>query len=181
MSRIGKKPIELVSRVQVTVEGNRVAMKGPKGDLSLALPAGISVRQEGQRILVECAAGIKNGGALHGVTRTLLANMAHGITTGYEKILQVIGVGYKIKVEGQKLTLQLGFSHPVVYDIPRGIKITPGKENTLAVSGADKQLVGEVAAEIRSFYPPEPYKGKGIRYKDEWVRRKAGKAVATTT
>ncbi|MCX6358033.1 MAG: 50S ribosomal protein L6, partial [Candidatus Aureabacteria bacterium] len=130
---------------------------------------------------VEVVEGIKNGSAMHGVIRSLIANMVHGISEGYAKTLQIVGVGYKAKVEGPRLELQLGFSHPVVYAIPKEIKITPGKENTLMISGCDKQLVGQVAAEIRHFYPPEPYKGKGIRYTDEHVRRKAGKAVATTT
>jgi len=180
MSRVGKKPIDVAAGVQATSDAHRITVKGSRGELSLKLPPGISVKQEGQQLVVECAPGTKNGGALHGVTRTLIANMVKGVSEGYEKTLQIVGVGYKAKVEGQKLVIQLGFSHPINYDIPTTIKISTGKENTLTVSGCDKQLVGKVAAEIRGFYPPEPYKGKGIRYKDEWVRRKAGKAVATT-
>jgi len=180
MSRVGKKAVDVVAGVQAKGEAGRLTVKGPRGELSLKLPPGISVKQEGQQLLVECAPGTKNGGALHGVTRTLIANMVRGVSEGYEKALQIVGVGYKAKVEGQKLVIQLGFSHPINYDIPPTITISIGKENTLTISGCDKQLVGKVAAEIRGFYPPEPYKGKGIRYKDEWVRRKAGKAVATT-
>lgn len=181
MSRVGKKPVDLAPGVQVAVRGRSVAVKGPLGELELNLAEGISAACEGTQVRVACAPGAKNGSALHGVTRTLIANMVHGVAKGYEKTLQIIGVGYKAKIDGQHLILQLGFSHPIDYTIPKGIKIVPGKENTLAISGCDKQLVGQVSAEIRSFYPPEPYKGKGIRYKDEWVRRKAGKAVATTT
>jgi large subunit ribosomal protein L6 len=180
MSRVGKKAIDVAAGVQATSEAHRITVKGSRGELSLKLPLGISVKREGQQLMVECAPGTKNGGALHGVTRTLIANMVKGVSEGYEKTLQIVGVGYKAKIEGQKLVIQLGFSHPINYDIPSTIKISTGKENTLTVSGCDKQLVGKVAAEIRSFYPPEPYKGKGIRYKDERVRRKAGKAVATT-
>ncbi|MCX6354599.1 MAG: 50S ribosomal protein L6 [Candidatus Aureabacteria bacterium] len=180
MSRVGKKPVELVEGVQAKIEGRRVIVKGPKGELSLNMHENISAALEGQKILVGCAADTKGCSALQGVTRTLIANMVQGVTQGYEKVLQIVGVGYKAKVEGQSLVLQLGFSHPISYPIPPGIKIVPGKENTLTVSGCDKQVVGLVSAEIRGFYPPEPYKGKGIRYKDEWVRRKAGKAVATT-
>lgn len=181
MSRIGKKPIEITAGVQVKIEGRRITVHGPRGELAHSLPEGISAAQEGQTIMVSCAQGAKSGSALHGVSRTLIANMVQGVSMGYEKTLQIVGVGYKAKVEGQSLVLQLGFSHPVAYAIPGGIKITPGKENTLTITGCDKQLVGQVAAHIRGYYPPEPYKGKGIRYKDEWVRRKAGKAVATTT
>jgi large subunit ribosomal protein L6 len=179
MSRVGKKPVELVAGVQATIEARRFTVKGAKGELGMALPGGISVKQEGQQLLVECAPGIKNGGAMHGVTRTLIANMVKGVTEGYERSLQIVGVGYKAKVEGQSLVVQLGFSHPIDYPIPSGIKIAVGKDNTLVITGCDKQLVGKVSAEIRGFYPPEPYKGKGIRYKDERVKRKAGKAVAT--
>jgi large subunit ribosomal protein L6 len=180
MSRVGKKPIDMAAGVTAAGEAGRLTVKGPRGELSLRLPHGISVKQEGQRLLVECAPGTKNGGALHGVTRTLIANMVRGVSGGYEKALQIVGVGYKAKIEGQKLVIQLGFSHPINYAIPPTITISIGKENTITISGCDKQLVGKVAAEIRGFYPPEPYKGKGIRYKEEWVKRKAGKAVATT-
>lgn len=181
MSRVGKKPVDLAPGVQAAVKGRSVTVKGPKGELTLDMAAGISASCEGGRVQVSCAPGTQSGSALHGVTRTLIANMVHGVSKGYEKTLQIIGVGYKARIEGQHLILQLGFSHPIDYAIPKGIAIVPGKENTLTVSGCDKQLVGQVSAEIRGFYPPEPYKGKGIRYKDEWVRRKAGKAVATTS
>ena len=181
MSRVGKKPVELMTGVQAAIEASCIKIKGAKGELSMTLPGGISVKQEGQQLVVECAPETKNGGALHGVTRTLIANMVRGVSEGYEKTLQIIGVGYKAKVEGQNLVIQLGFSHPINYAIPTTIKITLGKENTLAIFGCDNHLVGKVSAEIRGFYPPEPYKGKGIRYKDERVKRKAGKAVATSS
>ncbi|MEI6633562.1 MAG: 50S ribosomal protein L6 [Chlamydiota bacterium] len=181
MSRVGKKPVDLTPGVQVTIQGRSVAVKGPLGELKLNMALGISAAQKGTQVLVACAPGAKNGSALHGVTRTLIANMVHGVSKGYEKTLQIIGVGYKAKIEGRHIIFLLGFSHPIDYEIPNGITIVPGKENTLTVSGCDKQLVGQVSAEIRSFYPPEPYKGKGIRYRDEWVRRKAGKAVASTS
>lgn len=181
MSRVGKKPVDLAAGVQAAIEADCLKIKGPKGELGMTLPDGISVRQEGQQLVVACAPETKNGGALHGVTRTLIANMVKGVAEGYEKTLQIIGVGYKAKVEGQNLVIQLGFSHPINYPIPPTIKITLGKENTLTVFGCDKHLVGKVSAEIRGFYPPEPYKGKGIRYRDEHVKRKAGKAVATTS
>jgi large subunit ribosomal protein L6 len=179
MSRVGKKPVEMAAGVQAAIEAHRFTVKGAKGELSMALPGGISVKQEGQQLLVECAPETKNGGAMHGVMRTLIANMVKGVSEGYEKTLQIVGVGYKAKVEGQNLVMQLGFSHPINYAIPPAVKIIVGKDNTLAVSSCDKQLVGKVSAEIRGFYPPEPYRGKGIRYKDERVKRKAGKAVAT--
>jgi len=181
MSRVGKKPVELAAGVEAKLEGRRVLVKGPLGELGIELPGSISIKIEDRKIFVVPGAGKKQGSALQGVTRSLVANMIHGVTKGYEKTLQIIGVGYKAKIEGQSLGLQLGFSHPVSYPIPAGIKITQGKDNTLTVSGCDKQLVGRVSAEIRDFYRPEPYKGKGIRYKDERVKRKAGKAVATAS
>lgn len=181
MSRVGKKPVDLPPKVQVAVRGQSVTVKGPEGELVLNLPEGISAAVEGTQVKVACAPGAKNGSALHGVSRTLIANMVRGVSKPYEETLQIVGVGYKAKIEGRHLILQLGFSHPIDYEFPKTITIVLGKENTLTVSGCDKQEVGQVSAEIRGFYPPEPYKGKGIRYKDEWVRRKAGKAVATTS
>ncbi|MEJ2745394.1 MAG: 50S ribosomal protein L6, partial [bacterium] len=165
MSRVGKKPVDLAAGVQATIETRRFMVKGAKGELSMAIPGGISVKQEGQQLMVECAPGTKNGKALHGVTRTLIANMVKGVSEGYEKALQIVGVGYKAKVEGQSLVIQLGFSHSINYEIPPDIKISVGKDNSLVVSGCDKHLVGKVSSEIRGFYPPEPYKGKGIRYR----------------
>ncbi len=179
MSRVGKNPIEVPSGVQIKVEGRCLKAKGPKGELSLEIPESISVKPEGQKIIVDRATDTKKIKSLHGAIRSLAANMVEGVSKGFEKSLQVIGVGYRANVKGQVLVLSIGFSHPVNYEIPQGIKITVGKDNVLTVSGCDKQLVGEVAAEIRAYYPPEPYKGKGIRYKDEWVHRKAGKAVVS--
>lgn len=179
MSRVGQKPIEVPEGVQVTIGKGVLSVKGPKGELSLSIPASISVVDEGQRLAVSRASDSKGDRALHGTIRSLIANMVTGVSNGFEKVLQIIGVGYRAKVEGKGLVMQLGFSHPVEYPIPEGINLTTAKDNSITVTGCDKQLVGQVAAEIRGFYPPEPYKGKGIRYKGEWVRRKAGKAMAT--
>ena len=173
-------PVEVPSGLQVKIKNRSLTVKGPKGELSLKIPESISVIQEGQLIVIKRSSDAKKDKSLHGVTRSLIANMVEGVAKGFEKKLQIVGVGYRCRVKGQQLILQLGFSHEVNYDVPPGIMIAVGKDNTITVSGCDKQLVGEVAAEIRSYYRPEPYKGKGIRYKDEWVRRKAGKAVVST-
>ena len=157
-----------------------MTVKGAKGELNLDIPGNIAVAQEGQRIIVKRPSDNKRNRSLHGVTRSLIANMVKGVTNGFEKKLQIVGVGYRCRVEGEQLVLQLGFSHEIKYRIPKGIKVALGKGNTVTISGCDKQLVGEVAAEIRSYYRPEPYKGKGVRYEGEWVRHKAGKAVAST-
>jgi large subunit ribosomal protein L6 len=180
MSRIGKMPIELPTGVQVKIQNRSLTVKGAKGELNLDIPGNIAVGQEGQRIIVKRPSDNKRDRSLHGVTRSLIANMVKGVTNGFEKRLQIIGVGYRCRVEGERLVLQLGFSHEIKYRIPEGIKVALGKGNTVTISGCDKQLVGEVAAEIRSYYRPEPYKGKGVRYEGEWVRHKAGKAVAST-
>ena len=180
MSRIGKMPIELPTGVQVKIQNRSLTVKGAKGELNLDIPGNIAVAQEGQRIIVKRPSDNKRNRSLHGVTRSLIANMVKGVTNGFEKKLQIVGVGYRCRVEGERLVLQLGFSHEIKYRIPEGIKVALGKGNTVTISGCDKQLVGEVAAEIRSYYRPEPYKGKGVRYEGEWVRHKAGKAVAST-
>jgi large subunit ribosomal protein L6 len=145
----------------------------------MTLAGGITVAQEGRILSVKRPSDSNDDKALHGLTRSLVRNMVQGVTRGFKKTLQIVGVGYRARVEGKDLVLQLGLSHPVTYPIPAGITIKVGKDNVIDIEGNDKQLVGQVAADIRAFYPPEPYKGKGVRYKDEWVRRKAGKAAAT--
>lgn len=177
MSRIGNKPISLPAGVTVSVEGQRVAVKGPKGELSREFPPVVQVAVCDGRVQVVCKRSDKKARAIFGTTRSLLANMVHGVHQGYAKELEVHGVGFRAAVQGRKLVLTLGFSHPIEFTVPEGIavKVT---ENLITVSGCDKQLVGEVCARLRSYYPPEPYKGKGIRLKGEYVRRKVGKTVA---
>jgi large subunit ribosomal protein L6 len=177
MSRIGRKPIPVPKAVTVTVEdGNHITVKGPKATLSRALPADMRILQGDGEIVVERPSESKQHKALHGLTRSLLANMVIGVSDGFSKVLEINGVGYRAQKTGRDLTLSLGFSHPVVVTPPDGIELATGERNTVIVSGADKQLVGEVAANIRSLRPPEPYKGKGVKYIDERIRRKAGKA-----
>lgn len=177
MSRIGRQPVILPAGVSVSVSGRTVHAKGPKGELSWTCPEGIQpVLNEG-RLEVRCERKDKAGRALHGTSRSLLANMVRGVAEGYSKTLEIHGVGFRAALQGKKLVLNLGFSHPIEYVVPEGVTLKLA-ENTLVVSGPDKQQVGQVAARIRAFYPPEPYKGKGIRLKGEYVRRKVGKTVA---
>ena len=179
MSRIGKKPVELAKDVKVDVADGRVTVTGPKGELTLRVPATVSLKVEGATLTVERVGGDdKQSRADHGTVRALINNMVKGVSQGYVRELEIQGVGYRASVEGKTLTMLVGYSHPVVYDVPEGVKVTVADSTQLKVEGIDKQLVGQVAARIRAFCPPEPYKGKGIRYKDEHVRRKAGKTVA---
>jgi large subunit ribosomal protein L6 len=180
MSRIGKKPVELAKDVKVDVSDGLVTVKGPKGELSLRVPATVSLKQEGSLLTVERVGGgeDKQARADHGTIRALINNMVKGVSQGYVRELEIQGVGYRASMEGKTLTMLVGYSHPVVYDVPEGVKVSVADSTQLKVEGIDKQLVGQVAARIRAFCPPEPYKGKGIRYKDEHVRRKAGKTVA---
>ena len=177
MSRVGQKPIEIPSGVTVTISGQDVRVKGPKGELALVMPHEISAIVEGAKVNVKLEKDSESGN-LHGMTRTLVANMIEGVTKGYGKELEIQGVGFKAALQGQKLQMWLGFPKPVEYQIPEGIKIVVTENTAIAVSGADKQKVGDVSARIRSYFPAEPYKGKGIRYKGEYVRRKVGKTVA---
>lgn len=180
MSRIGKKPISVPSGVTITVgENNYVTVKGPKGTLSQQLPPEIAINQDNGTVNVVRPSDEKQHKALHGLTRSLLNNMVVGVSTGFQKVLEINGVGYRATKTGRNLTMALGFSHPVIVEAPEGIDLNTGERNTVIVSGADKQLVGEVAANIRGLRPPEPYKGKGIKYSDEVIRRKAGKAGKT--
>jgi large subunit ribosomal protein L6 len=176
MSRIGKLPIALPKGVSVAIDGNTVKVKGPKGELTRAFAQGISVGQDGETLHVKRASDEVNHKALHGLSRTLLANMVEGVTKGYQKTLEISGVGYKAEVKPFGLQLALGFSHPIQYKAPAGVKLSAPQPTTIVIDGADKEKVGQVAAELRNLRPPEPYKGKGIKYQGEVIRRKAGKA-----
>ena len=178
MSRIGKLPVSIPNGVTVAVDGNTVKVKGPRGELSHRLPAGISVEQTDAALNVQRASDETNHKALHGLTRSLINNMMDGVTKGYRKQLEITGVGYKAEQRPYGLQLALGFSHQIEYKAPAGIKLTAPQPTQIVIDGADKALVGQVAAELRGLRPPEPYKGKGIRYSDEIVRRKAGKTGA---
>ena len=175
MSRIGKKAIAIPAGVKVAVSGNTVTVEG-KAKLSLDLPPHVAVEVADNQVVVKQASEAREAGAMHGLARSLINNMVIGVTAGFKKELQIVGVGYKAALQGSKLNLSLGYSHPIVYQIPEGIKVTLN-ENKILVEGADKQLVGQTAAEIRRFRSPEPYKGKGIRYVDERIVLKEGKSV----
>lgn len=177
VSRVGRKPIEIPAGVTVTVNGSMLSAKGPLGELSLQIPDGITCQREGNQLIFHRSSDDKQLRALHGTTRALAANMITGVSKGFEKQLELHGVGYKAELRGKNLVLSLGFSHPVVVIPPDGVQITVTSPTQIAVKGIDRQLVGEVAAVIRRIRPPEPYKGKGIRYAGEYVRRKAGKAA----
>ena len=178
MSRIGRKPIPLASGVKVSVADGGVAVEGPKGKLSVPLPGGIAARVDDGRVLVERSEDTPRERALHGLVRSLIANAVFGVKDGFTKELEIQGIGYKAAVEGKDVVLSLGFSHPVRFSMPEGVQITVDKQVRLIVKGADKQAVGQVAADLRSLRPPDVYKGKGIRYAGEYVRKKVGKAGA---
>jgi len=175
MSRTGKKPIAAVSGVTVTVADRKVTAKGPKGELSLTLMDIVNVKQENGAIFVEPANDSKEARAAWGTTRALINNMVLGVNKGFEKKLQIQGVGYRAAMQGKDLKLSLGFSHEVLFETPAGVTIAAPTQTEVTVTGADKQLVGQVAANIRSWRPPEPYKGKGVRYVGEYIARKEGK------
>ena len=176
MSRIGKMPIAVPAGVTVDIaENNKVTVKGPKGTLERVLPAEMEIKKEGDEIIVNRPTDLKKMKSLHGLTRTLINNMVVGVTEGYEKKLEVNGVGYRAVKKGKLLTLSLGYSHPVEMEDPEGIEVVVEDANTLVVKGIDKEKVGQYAAEIREKRAPEPYKGKGIKYADEVIRRKVGK------
>jgi large subunit ribosomal protein L6 len=178
MSRIGKLPVEIPNGVTVEVKpGNNVVVKGPKGTLEFTFNPKLTIKVEGNKVVVERPTDEKQMRALHGTTRALINNMVIGVSKGFEKVLEVKGLGYRAFVKGNTLELHLGFSHPVLYSIPEGISIEVDRENNIFIRGIDKQKVGQVAAEIRYFRPPEPYKGKGIRYRGEKVLMKAGKSA----
>ena len=176
MSRIGRMPIAIPAGVTVTIaENNHVTVKGPKGTLERTLPAELTIRQEGEEIVVTRPNDLKRNKSLHGLTRTLIHNMIVGVTAGYEKVLEVNGVGYRAAKQGNKLVLSLGYSHPVEMVDPEGITSVLDGQNIIKVQGIDKERVGQYAAEIRDKRRPEPYKGKGIKYATETIRRKVGK------
>jgi large subunit ribosomal protein L6 len=176
MSRIGKRPVDVPGNVQVTVDGNTVKVKGPRGELTRTFSGELTIAQSGSTITVERPSDEPRHKALHGLTRTLLANMVEGVTKGYTRQLEISGVGYKAEVRPFGLQMSLGFSHPVQVRAPAGIKLTAPQPTIVIVEGADKEVVGRVASEIRKIRPPEPYKGKGVKYQGEIIRRKAGKA-----
>jgi large subunit ribosomal protein L6 len=176
MSRIGKLAIPVPSGVTVTIDGNNVKVKGPRGELSRTIPADMTLAQNDGQLTVTRPSDEQRHRALHGLTRSLVANMVEGVTKGFQKQLDIVGVGYKAEARPYGLQLALGFSHPIEYRAPEGIKLTAPTPTSILIDGANKEVVGQVAAEIRSFRPPEPYKGKGIKYQGEQIRRKAGKA-----
>jgi large subunit ribosomal protein L6 len=178
MSRIGRKPITIPSNVKVAVSGSQISVEGPKGKLSFQAHSRMKVSLQEKMLVVERPTNIRTDRALHGLTRSLIQNMVHGVAEGYTKALEIEGVGYRAQVSGKKLVLSLGFSHPIEYVIPEGIEIKTPKPTQITVSGSDRQKVGQVAADIRRFHEPEPYKGKGIRYVGEQIRRKQGKTMA---
>jgi large subunit ribosomal protein L6 len=178
MSRIGNKPIDIPDKVKVNVTGDgQVNVEGPKGKLQWTLPRQIKARTENNRVSLQRSSDVRSAKALHGLSRSLIANMVAGVSAGYAKELEIQGVGFRAAVQGKNLNLSLGFSHPILFPIPDGIKITVAENTKVRIEGVDKRLVGQVAADIRGFYPPEPYKGKGIRYAGEQIRRKEGKTV----
>jgi large subunit ribosomal protein L6 len=177
MSRIGLKPISVPNEVQVDVQGHQVTVKGPKGELSRAFDPAMEIELEDNVLQVQRPTDHRTHRALHGLTRALLANMVTGVSDGYTKTLSIVGTGYRAEMQGQKLLLHLGYSHPVEFDPPETIAFSISRDGrTVIVEGIDKEMVGEIAARIRRQRPPEPYKGKGVRYQDEHVRRKPGKA-----
>ena len=176
MSRIGKRPITIPGKVSVTIDGSHIAVKGPKGELSRVLPAAVTVEQEGETLLVKRRDESRSSRQLHGLSRTLVANMVEGVSQGFQQRLEIQGVGYRAQVQGRNLILIVGYSHPVQIEPPDGVQLAVETNTNVIVSGFNKELVGNTAAKIRAVRPPEPYKGKGIRYAGEAVRRKAGKA-----
>ena len=176
MSRIGLKPITIPAGVDVNVNGATVTVKGPNGTLSMDAHPNMTVSVEGREIIVSRPNDAKENRSLHGLTRTLIHNMVVGVTEGFKKNLEVNGVGYRVQMQGNKLVMNLGFSHQVTMEAPEGIKVECPSANAIVISGADKQMVGQFAAQVREKRPPEPYKGKGIKYAEEHIRRKEGKA-----
>ena len=178
MSRIGKQEISLPEKVEIKIDdSSALSVEGPKGKLQWALPRGLSLEQEDGAVRIGCESKDRKLRAMHGTARSLIANMVEGVSNGFVRELEVQGVGFRAAVKGQDLDLSLGFSHPVLHPIPEGLTVTVEENTKIKVEGIDKQLVGQFAADVRSYYPPEPYKGKGVRYKDEYVRRKQGKSV----
>ncbi len=175
MSRVAKNPVSIPSGVTVTINGQEITVKGSKGELKRVVHDAVEVKQEENVLTFAAREGVANGNAFAGTMRSLVNNMVLGVSDGFEKKLQLVGVGYRAQAQGKTLNLTLGFSHPVNYEVPEGITIETPSNTDVVVKGADKQLVGQVAANIRAYRPPEPYKGKGVRYADEHIRRKEAK------
>jgi large subunit ribosomal protein L6 len=175
MSRVGKNPIAIPKGVEVSLSATQVSVKGPLGTLAQDLSTAIRVKKDGDRLLVEQASDSIQSNAMSGTTRALLANMVTGVTKGFERRLTLVGVGYRAQAQGDKLNLSLGFSHPVVHSMPKGVKVETPSQTEIVIKGTDKQQVGQVAAEVRAYRPPEPYKGKGVRYANEQVTLKETK------
>jgi len=178
MSRIGKRPIQIPDKVKIKVESGKIFVEGPKGKLEWILPQAVEIKTDNAQLIVTRNGEDKLSYSAHGLARAYISNMIKGVSEGYIKNLELHGVGYRAQAQGKNLNLQLGFSHPVAYQIAEGITVKTPKQNQIVVEGIDKAKVGEAAAEIRDYLRPEPYKGKGIRYTGEYVRKKAGKAVA---
>ena len=178
MSRIGKKPIDVPNNVKIDIRGSNITVEGPKGKLEYTIPEGLSVSLKENKLIVGRSSSLKRELSLHGLARSIISNFIKGVTDGYTRELEIRGIGFKAEVQGNILQINLGFSHAVRYAIPEGITIKTAKPTELSVTGIDKIKVGEVAAEIRDYFKPEPYKGKGIRYVGEYVRHKAGKTIA---
>ena len=179
MSRIGKLPVTIPAGVKIAVDPSAVRVEGPKGKLQAAIPAGVQVTVEGNVAHVTRDNEQRKLRALHGLTRKLIANMAQGVSLGFTRVLDINGVGYRAEVRGQEIHMTLGYSHPVVFPLPQGVTAAVERQIIITLNGADRQLLGETAAKIRGLRPPEPYKGKGIKYREEFIKRKAGKAVGS--
>jgi len=177
MSRVGKKIIPLPEKVSLKIDSSNVVVEGPKGKLDWALPEGIGLNEEDGSFAVTRADDSRHLRAMHGTARSLIANMVEGVSNGFVKKLEIHGVGFRAAVKGNALDINLGFSHPVLHPIPEGLKVTVDDNTKITVEGIDKHAVGQFASDVRAYYPPEPYKGKGVRYSDEHVRRKQGKSV----
>jgi large subunit ribosomal protein L6 len=179
VSRIGKLPVTIPTGVKVAIDSNALRLEGPKGKLQTEIPAGVDVKVEGNVLRVERQAEDRKARALHGLTRKLIANMTQGVSQGFTRVLDINGVGYRAEVKGHEIHMTLGYSHPVVFPLPVGITAAVERQVIITLSGADRQVLGETAAKIRSLRPPEPYKGKGVKYREEVIKRKAGKAVGS--
>ncbi|MGH7772814.1 MAG: 50S ribosomal protein L6 [Candidatus Binatia bacterium] len=177
MSRIGRLPISIPEGVKVALQDSTVRVEGPKGKLSVEIPLNLSVKQEGGQLKIGREAEGREIKALHGLTRKLIANMVEGVSRGFSRVLEINGVGYRAEVKGAELHLILGYSHPVIFPLPPGVTATVERQTLVTLQGADKQLLGKTAAMLRGLRPPEPYKGKGVKYREEVIHRKAGKAV----
>jgi large subunit ribosomal protein L6 len=181
VSRIGKLPVTIPAGVKVAVDINVVRVEGPKGKLHTTVPAGVNVNVEGNVVRVERQTEDRKSRALHGLTRKLIANMAQGVSQGFTRVLDINGVGYRAEVKGQEIHMTLGYSHSVIFPLPQGVTASVERQIIITLSGADRQLLGETAAKIRGLRLPEPYKGKGIKYREEFIKRKAGKAVGSAS